>query len=30
MTAKIKDASSMKKPFLQMNGMFYRRFDYDN
>jgi hypothetical protein len=30
MTAKIKDASSMKKPFLQMNGMFYRRFHYDN
>jgi hypothetical protein len=30
MTVKIKEASSMKKPFLKMNGMFYRRFHYDN
>lgn len=29
-TVKIKAASTMKKPFMQTNGMFFRRFHYDN
>lgn len=29
-TVKIKEASTMNKPFMQTNGMFFRRFHYDD